>query len=500
MKQARSIKQARSMKQAIVAFFLSVSVVCLGVTARATQPLAGDNMLVQEPVVCPLAEPMRVGVYNWPASQVMTGVLSRLLELAYGCPVEVLETLPHSLEMALVRGDIDVLIGVSSVSASTPLRDALAAGDVATANILYQQQAGFFVSEIVYASLAEGQVSELVQHLLRNASSVDANVVNPTALNPTALNPAEAAPGVSTEAAASAAERVPDETGETNTPANEATSSDTAVNSAITSTTGVEDDANTTEATTESASDATSAVANNMQEATSGAAVVDLLSTLPSAFVNCPTRWQCHEINANKLTAYGFDMSVTTPESAAAVVATLQAAQREQQPWFGFLWTPSWLVPTFSLVRLVEPAYSDTCWQADRACAYPADDVLVLWRPEFAAQLPEDMHIFLEQMQFASVLSELLAVQQQAMSNDATATAEDTINLAVAHFLRTYPEQWQAWLEPAVAARVDGAIQSSVPRTGESTATDEDAAEEAAEEATDIVATDNENASNESTD
>lgn len=496
------------MKRAVPIFLLCVSV---AVTAWASQPRARDNALTQAPVVCPLAESVRVGVYSWPASQVMTGVLSSLLELAYGCPVEVLEGLPSSLELALVRGEIHMLIGVSSVSAGTPLREALAAGNVATANVLYRQQAGFFISETVYASLAEGQVSELAQRLLLSVPSADASDATSTAVlsadvlsadvlgadvlsddvlsdDVSVANPA--APDAAAGIALRTAESTPETTGETNTVAGAATTNASGEVTATEVASNPEGDTSTTEASTDatnvtSATSTTSAVADGAQEAVSVATAADLL---PEAFVNCPPQWQCHEINISKLTAYGFDMSVATPESAAAVVATLQTAQRNQQPWFGFLWTPSWLVPTFSLVRLAEPPYSDACWQADdRACAYPADEVLALWRPEFAAQLPEDMRVLLEQMQFENVLSELLAVQQQAMSNATDATTEDAINTAVAHFLRNYPQQWQAWLEPAVAARVNNALQSSVPNADAQTTTDQDA--------TDTAATNNEDTS-----
>lgn len=471
----------------------------LSITAWATQPLAGDDALVFDEVfneastntsvTCPLAQPLRVGAYNWPASQVMRAVMARLLELAYGCSVEVLEGLPYALEMALVRGELDVLVGVSSTTASTPVRDALAAGDVAPMSVLYQQQAGFFVSEALFASLNDGQISDLAQRLAARApiaatpqatDTVD-GAVNDAVDNAldnavTASTPAETPVMSTQETPGATTETATVTTTETTTGSETETTtgSDAAVTDEINDTASSNVPATTTEAEATAADTAADAAVAEDTEATpdasSGAtAVMDASDTntnadtntetsLPDVFVNCPVSWQCHDINLTKLAAYGLDIAVATPDNAAAVVASLQAAQAEGRPWLGFLWTPSWLPPTFALERLSEPAYSDTCWQADRMCAYPADDVLALWRTDVSGQLPEDMRVFLEQVQFASVLSELLAFQQQAIN--AADVPTETIDATVTYFLRNYPDLWQGWLEPEVVARVNRLIRA----------------------------------------
>lgn len=446
----------------------------LSVTAWATQPLVGDDALVfdEASVTCPLAEPLRVGAYNWPASQVMRAVMMRLLELAYGCSVEVLEGLPYALEMALVRGELDVLVGASSATASTPVRDALAAGDLATMSVLHRQQAGFFVSEALFASLNDGQVNDLVQRLAARApvaaTAQETDVVADSAVDDEVNNAVTAS--TSAETLATSTQETPEATTETDTAtdvvtetttgaddaaATDETSDPASSNDSVTTT-----EANATEADT-AAAENTDAAADANSDATvaTDAADTNIEMTLPDAFVNCPVSWQCHDINLTKLAAYGLDIAVATPDNAAAVVASLQAAQTEGRPWLGFLWTPSWLPSTFALERLSEPTYSDTCWQADRMCAYPADDVLALWRTDVAGQLPEDMRAFLEQVQFVSVLSELLAFQQQAISA-ADTPVEETISATVTHFLRNYPDQWQEWLEPEVVARVNRLIQA----------------------------------------
>ena len=228
-------------------------------------------------------------------------------------------------------------------------------------------------------------------------------------------------------------------------------------------------------------------VASEASDAPEASPEASIATSLPTAFVNCPVSWQCHDINLTKLVAYGLDIAVATPDNAAAVVASLQAAQAEGKPWLGFLWTPSWLPPTFALERLSEPTYSDTCWQADRMCAYPADEVLALWRTDVSRQLPEDMRVFLEQVQFASVLSELLAFQQQAVSA-ADTPAEETASATVTYFLRNYPDLWQGWLEPTVVARVNRLIRtdaSDAAPTPEDNSDNNDAADPANEEAVD---------------
>lgn len=480
------------MKQYLFGLILCVGALCVG--ASATQPLAGDDSL-PELLTCPLAEPLRVGAYNWAASRVMRATLSRLLEHAYGCEVEVLEGLPQVLEMALLRGELDVLLGVSSETMSTQLRDALATGEL-SANLLYQQQAGFFISEGVVASLDAGRVSDLAQALNPNVTSDGSS---------TALDIAEVM-----NADATSTEPAPAETAEADAAnANGETAADGTVNEEAVSTNGVniaesaaetplETSTETSEMTSDTPASATPADASVPIDPSDPAAPT-LPPTLPNAvvlpnvFINCPLSWQCYDTNVLKLAAYGFDVQVVTPENASAVSASLQAAQAEQRPWFGFLWTPSWLVPTFSLVRLDETPYSDACWQADRACAYPADDVLLVWRADAAAQLPEDMRMFVQRLQFADVMSALLAVQQQGVPGVASSdmTPEDRLNATVTYFLQTYPEVWQGWLEPAAAARVSTILAVNTPNQ---TSTDNTS------ENTDEAINNNESDNNENTD
>jgi len=416
----------------------------------ASQPIAGDNTAIPD-VVCPLpeAEPLQVGAYNWPASQLLREVLGRVLEHAYGCAIEPRDGLPQALEMALVRGELDLLVGVSSVTASMPLRDALAAGGLSS-SVLYQQQAGFFVSETVVADVASRQMSDVVQRFVVERVPADNNPASPSAADTN--SPAN----INLSDAVDASTANPDE----NPPAANVAVADTAAPS-------VEETPNTDPAVTDtSVTDPAITDASTTDASTTDLAAQNegVASALPRAFVNCPSSWQCHDINLTKLAVYGADMVVVTPERAADVVASLQAAQSAQQPWFGFLWTPSWLVPTFALERLDEPAYSDACWQADRACAYPATDVLAVWRTDVAAQLPEDMRLLLSRLQVADAMSELLAFQQQtALVAAETAEAEDILDETVTYFLRNYPAVWQAWLEPPAAARVSRVLAVNNP-------------------------------------
>jgi ABC-type proline/glycine betaine transport system substrate-binding protein len=384
---------------------LGIMVILIGVSLAWAQPAEGDVATPSDTgttdvtttdasttdasttntrLVCPIAAPLQLGVYSWQTSQLINAIVSYLLSEGYGCSVEQRNGLPEALELALVRGELDILLGASSQYASLSFTSSLADGTLVTLATLYARQDGFYISRDLLLAIVSLQ---------------------------------DGVPPAETLTVADVAVWFTGQTPVSSTPA-----------------------------------DATSTTSSETPSATP--------SEIPAAFqqlafVNCSTSWLCYDINLTKLAAYDINMAVLAPASASEVVSSLQTAQASGTPWFGFAWSPSWLVHTYDLVRLEEPPFTEECWQSNQACNYPTNPALTVTTASFAEQLPEDLINLFGNLQFeADVLSDLLSHNQGGgVSVDETRD----------YFLRTYPEVWQAWLSVDASARVQAGLEATSP-------------------------------------
>ena len=94
--------------------------------------------------------------------------------------------------------------------------------------------------------------------------------------------------------------------------------------------------------------------------------------------VSCVVGWACEEVNRQQIQGYGLQdhVHIVNPGSEAALYESLYDAYENGEPWLGYQWGTSQAALLLDLVRLGEPAYSDECWDTDRACAY--EDVPIL--------------------------------------------------------------------------------------------------------------------------
>ena len=171
-------------------------------------------------------------------------------------------------------------------------------------------------------------------------------------------------------------------------------------------------------------------------------------------FYNCPAGWVCSDINRAKLEAYGLDQYFTafSPGSQAALNATIAAAYRRGEPWFGYYWEPTWVIGQYDMTRLEEPPYSDECWATDFGCAYPASKVLIMVHAGLPAKAPE-VYQFLSRYE-----TELVHTNRAlAYLNENQATMEE----AAVWFLREYPDVWRSWVDEETARRVEAALEAT---------------------------------------
>ena len=99
--------------------------------------------------------------------------------------------------------------------------------------------------------------------------------------------------------------------------------------------------------------------------------------------VSCPIGWRCEIHNAAQIRGYGLSehVQIITPGDGAALNADLHGAYERREPWLGYQWGTNDPALLLDLVRLEEPAYSDTCWAATKACAYQDATILIAANP-----------------------------------------------------------------------------------------------------------------------
>ena len=170
-------------------------------------------------------------------------------------------------------------------------------------------------------------------------------------------------------------------------------------------------------------------------------------------FYNCIIGWQCELINNDKMATYGLDEHFTNfrPGTSAALAASLSGSYEKGEAWLGYYWGPTWVLGTYDMVVLEEPAYSDDCWvEGDRGCGFPPSIVNVAVSKDFAAAASDEMVEFLS----AYGMDQLLVSELLAYMRDNDAEAID----AAKYFLENRADVWTAWVSDDVAARVQDSL------------------------------------------
>ena len=196
---------------------------------------------------------------------------------------------------------------------------------------------------------------------------------------------------------------------------------------------------------------------------------LDPLDPSKGVFYNCISGWQCAEINAVKLGAYGLDQyyNAVSPASSVALHAALSEGQDMHRPVFGYYWAPTALMGAYDWHVLEEPPYSAACWEKvtaastskslrpiDEACAYetlPVDKLAYDGLEEKARDVME----MLRRMNVGlDPLTETLA---WADENE----VEDWEDAAI-FYPRRFESRWRSWVTAAAYQRVMEALVEPV--------------------------------------
>lgn len=176
-------------------------------------------------------------------------------------------------------------------------------------------------------------------------------------------------------------------------------------------------------------------------------------------FYNCSLGWPCEVVNSKKLRAYGLEPYYTNFRAGTgeALAAAISSAYRRGKPILAYYWGPTWILGTYDLVRLEEPAYDPEVWRQllasdnpSRATAYPLSEVVVGVNRRFHDAAPALVE-FLERYETSNeMVSRLLA----AMIEKA-ASAEEIAR----DFLVSRPEVWGRWVPADVEERVKASLR-----------------------------------------
>lgn len=170
-------------------------------------------------------------------------------------------------------------------------------------------------------------------------------------------------------------------------------------------------------------------------------------------FYGCIPGWQCEKTNTLKLEAYGLDQYYNHlyPGSDAALAASLTGAYEKGEPWFGYYWSPTWILAVVDMTPLEEPAFDESLWneEAKYASAYPIDENLIVANVNLRNKAPD----VVEFLGVFSVSPEQINEALLYMKDNDVEGPE-----AANWFLREYEAAWTKWVSLDVADKVKKAL------------------------------------------
>ena len=185
----------------------------------------------------------------------------------------------------------------------------------------------------------------------------------------------------------------------------------------------------------------------------------ELFSTADSRgkarLVACVIGWSCEEVNTQQITTYGLDdhLYVINPGSQEAMFAEVYAAYEKEDPWLGYMWGTGDPALKLDLVRLEEAAYTEECWDTDRACAFDESLVLVAVHKSLLPRAP-DVIAMLQNWEFSIDVYKTIF---QWIDANPDSEASDA-----ARWFLNNNKAWESWVTPEAAAKVNAALEAGL--------------------------------------
>ncbi len=168
-------------------------------------------------------------------------------------------------------------------------------------------------------------------------------------------------------------------------------------------------------------------------------------------FYSCIAGWECEKINEKKFAAYGLNdtYNIFLPGSGAALVASLAGDYKKGKPWFGYYWAPTWVLGTYDMTPLEEPAYDKAIFESTANCAFPAVSVNIAVNSGMTKKAPEVVE-FLKKYETTQAITNKFLGYMEENKVDTQKAAE--------WFLKEYEALWTQWVPADVAAKVKKAM------------------------------------------
>lgn len=176
---------------------------------------------------------------------------------------------------------------------------------------------------------------------------------------------------------------------------------------------------------------------------------------------NCPSGWSCQVTTGNAFRAWEAEKKgfvLVEPGSAAELDDAIVRAHERREGWLGYYWAPTPILGRYGMVRLDAGVPHDRAqWAACNAradCAHPRKNdwaraevfTVITDRFEKAGGPAVD---YLRRRAWANdTVQALLAWMSEHQASGADGAA---------HFLKTQPEVWGAWVTAEVAAKLKAA-------------------------------------------
>lgn len=182
----------------------------------------------------------------------------------------------------------------------------------------------------------------------------------------------------------------------------------------------------------------------------------DPLDKSKGRFYNAPTGWIAHDINNDKLEAYGLTStynSFNTGSDAGLSTVILRAYERGE-PIVAYNWEPNWVIGLLDMTMLEEPAYNPEQWTKDHGTAYPASKVHVFANTDFVQSAPRVAGFLANYNTTLDQTNAFLAyMEEENASVDETAL----------WFLANNREIWESWIiDLDLVAKVVEAIEQEL--------------------------------------
>ena len=168
-------------------------------------------------------------------------------------------------------------------------------------------------------------------------------------------------------------------------------------------------------------------------------------------FYNGDPGWECTKVDEEKFEAYGLNESynIFTAGSSEALTASMSAAYEKHEPWFGYNWTPTYIMGKLNMTVVEEPPFDQEVWDTNRCCGWAEVPIHVVVNTSLMDEAPEVVTFLTKYETTADMTSKALVYMDENK-----ASYEE----AAVWFLQNYESLWTQWVSSDVASKVKAAL------------------------------------------